>query len=269
MRKITSVLFTLLILNHSPLEVSAAASSPSGSVSVEAQVAELPLARFTLRGYTSPQAVVTLRLGADTVTTTANDQGEFVFTERVAPTAVKEICVNSTDRTNRQSVPVCIPTPPRIEALTPVGPILLPPTLSTEWRESQLIITGESIPNAVVASRFTKVLGQNKALKLVPEAHALFLFAYLASSSGLGRFSFSLPEPTTGQFRLASLVHLGSLASPPSAIISFGSEPKSGLSIVLLLIAIVLLLITAVFFVKMFLRLRGKKDTPSLKFHSN
>lgn len=113
--------------------------------------------RFTLYGYTSPFAHVTLEGQGIFDETTADKHGYFIFKNRFSPGNDREACLIAKDTQGRVSFPVCLPPFPMKKNVT-IGPIILSPSLSLNRGLFTLndrgTLDGMSIPNTKVAVSF-------------------------------------------------------------------------------------------------------------------
>ncbi|MFH0852812.1 MAG: hypothetical protein V1853_00160, partial [bacterium] len=104
---------------------------------------------FTLFGYTSPHAEVTLDGQGIYDKTYADSNGFFKFNNRFSPFSPREACLSSKDQFGRISFPVCLPAFP-IKYNVSIGPVLIPPTLSLNqeyyYLNDQITLSGQTIP---------------------------------------------------------------------------------------------------------------------------
>ncbi len=115
--------------------------------------------RFTLFGYSSPQAQVTLDGMGVFDQTQADYRGYFEFVNRFSPFSPREACLTAKDQFGRVSAPVCLPAFPTDKNVT-IGPVVMPPTLSLDKSDyyvgDEVILSGQTIPNSDVnLSMFT------------------------------------------------------------------------------------------------------------------
>lgn len=156
------LLFTnyyLLTINREKSYVQGA-STVSYPTEVSAYIGYAGQYRFSLFGYTSPQALVTID-GFGVYDQTYSDKtGYFVFYNRFSPMSSNEPCLTAQDQLGRLSQPICLPPFPTGYNIA-IGPVILPPTLSLDKSDyyigDEVILAGQTIPNSDVnLSMFTK-----------------------------------------------------------------------------------------------------------------
>ena len=184
-------------LSRTVAGISRAASNIENSVSI----GEF---RFSLFGYTSPKALVTIEGMGIFDQTVANDKGYFQFNNRFSPFSSREACLNSKDQFGRLSSPLCLPPFP-VNYNVDIGPVIMPPTLSLDKQDyfvdDEVILSGQAVPNTQVnLSMFGNTQKSNLALIKSVEA---FTFPLLdIRSDSKGNFSISLPSSSPEKFRL-------------------------------------------------------------------
>lgn len=193
------------------------------SVSVDAFIGEF---RFSLFGYTSPKAMVTLDGLGIYDRTYADTTGYFEFHNRFSPQSPREACLTSQDQLGRITAPTCLPPFPT-KYNTRIGPVLIPPTLSLDkenyWVDDEVKLTGQTTPNSKInLSMFT---GQSVSTSfyqflsvsdLIPQVEA-FSFAPLETTAdNKGNFSISLPSSRPESFRLFAQTSYDNGQSPES-----------------------------------------------------
>ena len=122
--------------------------------------------RFSIFGYTSPAALVSLDAIGSHDDTYANSDGFFVFYNRSAPLFPQESCLTAQDQLGRLSNPICLAPFPN-DYYVEVGPIILPPTTSLDKNNyyigDEVLLTGQTIPNTNVSlSMFTQEVQNSK-----------------------------------------------------------------------------------------------------------
>jgi len=223
---------SLLYFKNTPQSIGSVAgisSSQSKDVSVSAFIGDH---RFSLYGYTSPQATVTLEGMGIFDQTVANDKGYFQFNNRFSPLSKREACLSSKDQFGRISSPVCLPPFP-VNYDASIGPVIMPPTLSLNQSDyfigDQAILSGQSIPsNQVNFSLFTdnKPQWYNFFAFLQPKIVEAFGFPDMTTQTDKkGNFSFTLPSYNPKKFRLFAQADYQKLISPESVRLSFDILP--------------------------------------------
>ena len=192
-------------------QVKSAATNISKNVGVWAFLGEY---HFSLYGYSSPKALVTIEGSGIYDQTYSDDQGYFQFTNRFSPFSPREACLSAKDQFGRTSPPTCLPPFP-VKYDVSIGPVILPPTLSLDKQNyylgDEIVLFGQTIPDSEVnLSMFfnTKprqtLLTQNNA-KEFPRCSAFFsaLFRVFvkpvsaASPKSSSNTSFAFPKFTT------------------------------------------------------------------------
>ena len=145
------------------------ARTKKGDVTVSLSIGEY---QFTLFGYSSPKALVTIEGLGIYDQTYADNRGYFEFKNRFSPFSPREACLSARDQFGRNSAPSCLPPFPTNRNVT-IGPVILPPTLSLDKPDyfigDEVILSGQTIPNSEVdLSVFTK----NKSEILNPKSEA-------------------------------------------------------------------------------------------------
>lgn len=166
--------------------------------------------KFTLSGYSSPHALISMTNASNNYQTTANDNGFFEFNNRSLPISAKETCLTAQDQFGRVSTPTCIPPLPN--KYNPViGPVLLPSTLSFDKKNysvgDRIILSGQTIPNSEInISLFNdrKKSFINYILSLLyPQLnHAINFPSFQLKSDQKGNFSAILPSSQISTYRL-------------------------------------------------------------------
>lgn len=204
--------------------------------------------RFTLYGYTSPYALITLSGIGLYDQTYADENGYFIFNNSYSPLSPNEPCLTAQDQLGRITSPVCLPKFP-IDYQVTIGPVIIPPTLSLDkdeyWVGDQVILSGQTIPNEKVnLSMFTESSGKlidspssldrvikakkNKlnlfsfVLNLIPikSANAFSLPKVEINADQKGNFSLVLPSSSANHYRLFTQVNFRDNQSPKSVKLS-------------------------------------------------
>lgn len=221
---LVSVIFLIIygfaIREYNNESLAATIKVPRASISIDAFIGEY---RFTLFGYTSPKALVTLDGMGIFDQTYANDSGYFEFHNRFSPQAPREACLTATDQLGRSNTPTCLPPFPT-KYDTTIGPILLPPSISLNKNEyymgDEVIASGQTIPNTDVS--FSTFIDEQKSIfnflswGFVKPVEA-FTFPQLTTKSDeKGNYSLSLPSQNPSYFRLFSQSNFQKSDTPKS-----------------------------------------------------
>jgi hypothetical protein len=237
-KKIT-VFFLILYTVYGILNTKVNAQSfinyfPSSNISVNAYIGEY---HFTLFGYTSPKALVSIEGASISDQTYADDVGYFEFHNRFSPQNPHEICLISQDQLGRISTPVCIPPFPTTYDAQ-IGPVLLPPTISLNipnqnnpnnnnyYMGDEIIVSGQTIPNTNVSfSVFTdeksakgllaNIYGWN-ILGFAKPVEAFFFPQLSTKSDNYGNYSMMLPSSNPSYLRLFAQTNFKDSDSPKS-----------------------------------------------------
>ncbi|MFA5136571.1 MAG: hypothetical protein WC489_04215 [Patescibacteria group bacterium] len=146
-----------------------AAPIDSPDVTVSAYVGIMPTptkiptgGRFSLFGYTSPQAKVSINNPGMYSDTIADNSGYFEFLNFFSQLLVEDICLTAEDSFGRVTMPVCIPPIPSEESQS-IGPVIMPPTISINndnfFTGDSITITGKTTPDTQIQlSLFTDEL---------------------------------------------------------------------------------------------------------------
>ncbi len=177
---------------------------------------------FTLFGYTSPLAVVTMEGLSKEKQTIADNQGYFEFKNHPSPLAPKEICLSAKDQLGRVSAPLCLPPFP-IDANVTIGPVIMPPTVSLNnspggvyFTGDETILSGQTLPKTEVdLSVFIDTTNNPLALVVKP-VEALTFPQLTTKSDHKGNFSLSLPSSQPDFFHLFAQANYKDLPSPQS-----------------------------------------------------
>jgi len=210
----------------------------SKGVKVTAWVGEY---RFSLFGYTSPGALVSLEGMSIFDQTYAGDDGFFMFENRFSPFSPKEVCLTAIDQFGRVSTPTCLPPFPTKYNVT-IGPIILPPTISLNipnesayYVGDEAILTGQTIPNSTIhllvftdttqSPLISKIYNLKSKISLIKQAEAFSLPQLQAVSDNKGNFSISLPSASAKTYRLFTTVNYKKEASPKSLTLQLKIMP--------------------------------------------
>src|SRR3990172_9761351 len=186
--------------------------------------------RFTLFGYTSPFAAVTLNGQGIFDQTISDSAGYFEFENRFSPFSPREACLSSKDQFGRISSPVCLPPFP-VKYNVSIGPVLIPPTVSLDknvyYMDDEVLLTGQTIPNSEVnLSVFTKE-GKlfSTSFALIKPVEAFSFPDLTARSDSSGNFSVSLPSARPESFRLFAQTDFNKQESGESVKLNFQIYP--------------------------------------------
>ncbi len=191
------------------------------SVGVDAFIGEF---QFSLFGYTSPKALVTIEGMGIYDQTSADVRGYFEFHNRFSPLSPREACLSAKDQFGRITSPTCIPPFP-IRYNANIGPVLLPPTVSLNsanyYQGDEVKLSGQSIPNTEVT--FSTFIDEKKSFTqylssiISPKPVEAFTFPQLTSKSDeKGNFSLSIPSSRPEFFRLFAQTSYDNSQSPES-----------------------------------------------------
>lgn len=178
--------------------------------------------RFTLFGYSSPNALVTISGIGVFDQTYAAETGYFEF-NTFSFFSNNELCLTAQDQFGRLTLPVCLPS---FSSNSVIGPVILPPTVSFDkndyWVGNQVILTGQTLPNTEVnlsmfADEKNTILGFKKPnLSIIKPVGAFTLPKVEIRSDDKGNFSIALPSSSPKKFRLFAQVLYQDHFSPES-----------------------------------------------------
>lgn len=177
--------------------------------------------RFTLFGYTSPYAEVSLIGQGISDQTTANSTGYFEFENRFSPFSSHEACLSSKDQFGRISTPTCLPPFPTLTNVN-IGPVIIPPTISLDkpgyYVGDEVVLTGQTIPEEDInLAVFTEPQNPFLAgLNPIKSVEAYSLPRLNSKSDDKGNFSISLPSSQAQNYRLFTQVNFEDSLSPNS-----------------------------------------------------
>jgi hypothetical protein len=236
-QKLCLLTLFLLVLLLIPTRIMAATIERFSSVSVDAFIGEF---RFTLFGYTSPYALVTIDGMGIYDRTQADAKGYFQFTNRFSPLSPREACLTSQDQLGRISSPVCLP-PFSTKYDINIGPVIMSPTVSLNneyyYQGDEIKLSGQTIPNSEVSfstfvdekKSFTQYLSSiihNLSSIIYPKSVEAFSFPNLTTKAdSKGNFSLSLPSSTPQFFRLFAQTNYENGLSPESIILNLKVLP--------------------------------------------
>lgn len=180
--------------------------------------------RFSLFGQTSPKAKVTLLGQTVKAGAVADVQGNFVFS-RPSPLFAQEVCLIARDSEKRISPPVCLPPFP-VNYDTNIGPVLMPPTLSTDKGDYYVgeegFLTGQTLPETDVNLIFFKderlsfldsfAIG----LRFIEPVEAYAIPNLKIRSDKKGFFSISIPTSQRANFNFFAQGETDGSPSPKS-----------------------------------------------------
>lgn len=206
-------------------------SNLNTNVAVDVSIGEF---RFTLFGYASPNALVSLEGMGIYDQTYSNQSGYFEFRNRFSPLAPREACLTAQDQFGRTTTPTCLPPFPTKYDIN-IGPVLLPPTISLntpsrQWLNNdnffmgdEITATGQTIPNTNVAFSIFRdekdshgLLADSHGWGFVKPVEAYFFPSLTTKADSKGNFSFSLPSSNPSYFRLFAQTNYQQSDSPKS-----------------------------------------------------
>lgn len=204
--------------------------------------------KANIYGYTAPYTQVELRTNNAYALTTSNKFGYWQFLKIYLPPISNEICFFQTDSQNLTSPPTCIPTPPKNDFTSNIGPIVLPPTIAINTDKTTIPVygtvatvpysaSGQSIPNTPINVHF--FTQSNPKLFPVPaQAYSLPILQTLTNKDG--SFTFSLPTSYSISYKFfATSNHDGLGPSPKSHTLNlYLPTPTISLWLISLLITI-------------------------------
>lgn len=160
---------------------------------------------FTLFGYTSPSAEVSLNGQGIADQTVSDPTGYFEFENRFSPFSSREACLSSKDQLGRLSSPVCLPPFP-VDYNVSIGPVIMPPTVSLDKKDyfmgDQVMLSGQAVPNTDVKLSIFGDTGKMSRLALIKPIEAFTFPQLTTKSDDKGNFSINLPSSTPNKFRL-------------------------------------------------------------------
>lgn len=225
--------FILLICNTHAVRASAIPVTRESTVSVSIGGAS----HYTIFGYTSPKAEVTLQGIGIFDRTTARDDGYFAFENQFSPFKAREACIIAQDQFGRLTPEVCLPPFP-VTYNVNIGPVVMPPTISLDkplyYVSDEVILTGQTIPSTKVhISSFTShsnrllefMAAVDRSAAITYPVEAYMIPQVEAEADDKGNFSISLPSSSVNQYRIFTQTALDNEASPKSLTLSFTIYP--------------------------------------------
>lgn len=178
---------------------------------------------YSLFGYTSSYASVTLEGIGLLQETKANNNGYFEFINFPAPTVIKEICLNNIDSESLASPPLCILLP-KENTTEKYGPFLLPPTIKVNKANLMIgkatQITGRSIPGIKVEIN-TFSDKTTKEISFVKPAYAVEKNNKITTrTNSEGSFTVNLKGDATGKVRFFAQGNYSKQKTPKSNTLS-------------------------------------------------
>jgi len=201
------VLFSLLFNQQKAWEkkqiLGMSKSYSTGAVTVSASIGNF---RFTLDGYSSPGALVTIQGMGIYDQTFANRDGYFQFSNSFSPFSPREACLTAQDQLGRLTSPVCLPPFSTNRNIT-IGPVILPPTVSLDkdvyYVGDEAILSGQSIPNSqIVLSTFVKNKSPRIITQIVKPVYADTIPQLTIKTDAKGNYSVALPSSSDEAMRL-------------------------------------------------------------------
>ncbi len=205
--------------------------------------ANIPINTITLFGYTSPGSRVELSSPRTYAVTYSRDDGYFSFDHLVLPRHSQDLCLTSQDESNRINNPVCIPEPPPINTFTQIGPIILPPSISLDLKNSYS--SGQSIPNSTIQVYFYQ---QSSPLSLIKKVEAFSLPIFETTTDSRGNYTLSIPKTTSANYRVFATTKYDDFTSPKSNTLLY--HPNYFLSLLYLLIPLFIIFISLYFLLR-------------------
>lgn len=224
MKHIFFFIIIVLLYFSQPRLLEAAKSGPLGvKVTVSASLGTY---RFTLYGYTSPFALVTLEGIGLYYKTYANDTGYFEFKNQFSPLVSEETCLTAKDQLGRVTPLLCLPPFP-VNTNTTIGPVIMPPTISLDqsnyFVDDTVVVSGQTTSDTDVdISLFTD---EGKTLAFVQPVEAFSFPKLQVRSDKQGNFSVSLPSSYAKTYRLFAQAEVLSEKSPHSLILTLKIFP--------------------------------------------
>ncbi len=219
-----AVVLILLLTLFFPFELSAAKASKD--VLSESTVSvSIGTYTFSLYGYSSPYAQVTIQGNGVFDQTVADKNGYFEFKNKFSPFIPREACITSRDQLGRNSQPVCLPPFPTKYNVT-IGPVIIPPTLSfnesTYYVNDEVVLTGQTIPQSNVT--FSLFKDRDRLLQIIAP-HSLSFPKIETSADKGGNFSISLPSSKANAYRVFTQTEFNDQDSPKSLTLHFSIYP--------------------------------------------
>ena len=184
--------------------------------------------RFSIFGYTSPLATVTIQ-SPIYGETKADTDGFYEFKYLFLTQFHEDLCIVARDTKDRSTPPLCIP-PPTTQANKRVGPVILPPSTSisagSAYIGDTVTLTGQTIPNTdVKLSLFTDEQLNNKLISLIPEVYAYSVPPLSLTSDKNGEYSIVLPTASSQFLRMFSRAFYEGTSTPKSNTLALDIFP--------------------------------------------
>ena len=162
---------------------------------------------FTITGFTSPGAHVTIQNPGIHNETNARSDGSFTFDHLFLALFREDICISAEDTDHITTTPLCIPPPGNLTTQTTIGPILLAPTaqisMGNAYIGDTVTYVGQTIPNVdVQLNTFTDEQNPNRTFALIPKAYAYAIPQLTLKSDAKGRYSLTLPTTSSQLLRM-------------------------------------------------------------------
>ncbi len=209
--------------------------------------------RFSIFGYTSPRATVSIQNPGMFIDTSADQTGYFEFAQFFSRLLVEDICLIAQDQLGRTSMPVCIPPMPD-DQNSSIGPIIMPPTISINndsfFAGDTITISGQTTPNSTInLSMFTdesktslqallydkEIPITNKIayasllladkINLVPHSYAASLPKSKLKVDTAGNFSLPVSSDDPQYYRTFAQTIINTAFSPKSTTLNFDIFP--------------------------------------------
>lgn len=180
---------------------------------------------FSLYGYASPYAQVTIQGNGVFDQAVADKNGYFEFKNKFSPFVPREACITSRDQLGRNSQPVCLPPfPTKYNVM--IGPIIVPPTLSFNesayYVNDEVVLTGQTIPQSNVT--FSLFKDRSRLLQIIAPNSLRFPKIETKTDKG-GNFSISLPSSKANAYRIFTQTEFKDQDSPKSLTLHFTIYP--------------------------------------------
>jgi len=187
--------------------------------------------KFSIFGYTSPHAKVSINNPGLYSDTEADDAGYFEFRNFFSQLLIEDICLVAQDLTGRTTMPVCIPPVPSQIDLS-IGPIIMPPTIALNndsfFTGDTVTVSGQTTPNTTIKlSMFTDETKTSFRALLNPihTAYAATIPKVDIKVSNKGEFSMKLPSDDPQYYRTFAQTLLDNAISGKSVTLNFDIFP--------------------------------------------
>lgn len=199
---------------------------------------------YSLFGYTSSFATVTLDAFGLSEKTNADQNGYYEFINFAAPRSTKEFCLTTIDTEQLTAPPLCIATPPA-KLGEKFGPFLLPPTIQIQQTEAGLgtetKVVGKTIPGtSVTLIQFSQNLTSRGFIEPISTVYAQAPALksgknIITSSASDGSFTTNIVTPQAQKVRLFAQSTFLKQKTPKSVTLTFETGTLVGLLIFYLL----------------------------------